>query len=294
MSSLANGIPSLTGSLSNSVMGQLTSRLDFAQLLDQRHRLMQVHTALPSLSLIPERMVLREAVSQPFELQLHCLSTSAHFELKQLIGEQISLSLLQSDGQYKPWHGYVFAAAQLGSNGGLARYALTMRPWLSSLALRRNSRVFHDQTALQVIEAVLAEHQPMAHWRIDVSEALRVRSLCTQYRESDLDFVQRLLAEEGLSYHFEHLDGQAAADADAAHHAKHVLVITGRLAQRTALGAVRFTSQHATANLSGQKDSITAFMAQRQLTAHGISLAAWDYKRLTGVSAEDALSLIHI
>ena len=71
MSSLANGIPSLTGSLSNSVMGQLTSRLDFAQLLDQRHRLMQVHTALPSLSLIPERMVLREAVSQPFELQLH-------------------------------------------------------------------------------------------------------------------------------------------------------------------------------------------------------------------------------
>jgi type VI secretion system secreted protein VgrG len=291
MSALANETPSLSSTLSSSIMAPLTSRLDFAQLLDQRHRLLQVHTALPSLSLIPERMVLREAVSQPFELQLQCLSTSAHFELKQLIGEQISLSLLQSDGQYKPWHGYVFAAAQLGANGGLARYALTMRPWLSALGLRRNSRVFHDQTALQIIETVFAEHQPQAHWRMEVSEALRTRSLCTQYRESDLDFVQRLLAEEGLSHHFEHLDGQAAADADATQHAKHVLVVTDRLAQRPSLGAVRFTSQHATANLGGQKDSITAFMAQRQLTANAVTLAAWDYKRLTGVGAEDASNL---
>lgn len=280
--------PALVASLTSNPLAALSSRLDFAQLLDQRHRLLQVHTALPALSLIPERMVLREAVSQPFELELQCLSTSAHFELKQLIGEQISLSLLQSDGQYLPWHGYVFAAAQLGADGGLARYALTMRPWLSQLGQRRNSRVFHDQTALQVIEAVLADHQPQAHWRLEVTETLRVRSLCTQYRESDLDFVQRLLAEEGLSYHFEHLDGQAAADADAAQHAKHVMVIADRLAERAALGTVRFASQHATANLGGQKDSITAFMGQRQLTASAVALAAWDYKRLAGVSAEDA------
>jgi type VI secretion system secreted protein VgrG len=285
------GAPSLVASLTSNPLAVLTSRLDFAQLLDQRHRLLQVHTALPALSLIPERMVLREAVSQPFELQLQCLSTSAHFELKQLIGEQISLSLLQSDGQYLPWHGYVLAAAQLGSNGGLARYALTMGPWLSYLGQRRNSRVFHDQTALQVIEAVLADHQPQAHWRLEVNETLRVRSLCTQYRESDLAFVQRLLAEEGLSYHFEHLNGQAAANADAAQHARHVLVITDRLAERASLGTVRFTSQHATANLGGQRDSITAFMAQRQLTANAVTLAAWDYKRLAGVSGEDSSTL---
>ena len=272
-------------------MASLGSRLDFAKLLDQRHRLLQVHTALPALSLIPERMVLREAVSQPFELQLQCLSTSAHFELKRLIGEQMSLSLLQADGRCAPWHGYVLAAAQLGADGGLARYALTMRPWLSTLAFRRNSRVFHDQTALQIMEAIFAEHQPQANWRVEVTETLRVRSLCTQYRESDLDFVQRLLAEEGLSYHFEHLDEQAAADAGAAHKAKHALVITDRLAERAQLGAVRFTRQHATANLDGQRDSITAFMGQRQLTANAVSQGAWDYKRLAGVTAEDASTL---
>ncbi len=281
------GIPSLVSSLAGNPMSALTSRLDFARLLDQRHRLMQVQTALPALSLIPERMAFREAAGQPFELQLQCLSTSAHLELKTLLGEQISLKLLQSDGAYVPWHGYVFEAAQLGADGGLARYALTMRPWLSSLALRRNSRVFHDQTALQVIEAVFADHQPQAHWRIEVTQPLRVRSLCTQYRETDLAFVQRLLAAESLSYHFDHLDGQQASDADAAAHARHVMVITDRLAQRPALGAVRFTSQHATASLGNQRDSITAFMAQRELAPNTVTLAAWDYKRLTGASAQE-------
>jgi type VI secretion system secreted protein VgrG len=285
------GTPSLVSSLAGNSMAALTSRLDFARLLDQRHRLMQVQTALPSLSLIPERMVMREAVGQPFELQLQCLSTSAHLELKSLLGEQISLKLLQSDGAYVPWHGYVFEAAQLGADGGLARYALTARPWLSALALRRNSRVFHDQTALQVIEAVFADHQPQAHWRIDATEPLRVRSLCTQYRESDLAFVQRLLASEGLSYHFEHLDGQAASDADAAAHARHVMVITDRLVQRPALGTARFTSQHATASLGGQRDSITAFMTQRDLAPNAVTLAAWDHKRLFGVAAQDSSTL---
>lgn len=290
-----NSIPSLISALEANPLAALTSRLDFARLLDQRHRLMQVHTALPALSLIPERMVYREALGQPFELQLQCLSTSAHLELKTLIGEQISLSLLQSDGAYVPWHGYVFAAAQLGADGGLARYALTMRPWLSYLALRRNSRVFHDQTALQVIEAVFAAHHPQANWRFEVSEPLRVRSLCTQYRETDLAFVQRLLAAEGLNYHFEHLDDQAASDADSADglagKARHVLVVTDRLAARPALGSVRFTSQHATARVRGQRDSITAFMAQRDLAPNAVTLAAWDYKRLVGVSAQESSAL---
>jgi type VI secretion system secreted protein VgrG len=283
--------PSLISGLEGNPLATLTSRLDFARLLDQRHRLMQVHTALPALSLIPERMVYREAVSQPFELQLQCLSTSAHLELKTLIGEQISLSLLQADGQYAPWHGYVFSAAQLGSDGGVARYALTMRPWLSYLAQRRNSRVFHDQTVLQIIEAVFADHRPQAHWRVEVTEALRQRSLCTQYRETDLAFVQRLLASEGLSYHFEHLNGQQAADASVTNHAQHVLVMTDRMAQRAELGTVRFTNQHATARTAGQRDCVTAFMAQRDLAPNAVTLAAWDYKRLSGIGAQENTAL---
>ena len=254
-------------------LAQLASRLDFHRLLDQHGRLLKVETALPQLALIPERMVMKERVGQPFELTLDCLSTSVAFELKRLIGEQVSLRLLQADGSYKPWHGYVLEAAQLGADGGVARYRLVTGPWLSFLALRRDSFVFQDKTALEIVEEVFRDH-PSAHWRVDGTDSLRRRSLCVQYRESDLAFVQRLLAEEGLSYHFEHLDGEAAQDAGTKAHAKHVLVITDRAAERIDLGDVRFTSQHPTANLDEQRDAIDAFACEHRVIPNAVTLAA--------------------
>ena len=271
-------------------LGTITTRLDFTALLDQRGRLLKVESALPSLALIPERMVLREAMSQPFELVLDCLSTSAHFELKLLIGEQISVRLLQPDGSYKPWHGYVLEASQLGADGGYARYRLVMSPWLSLLGLRRDAFIWQDKTALQIIEDLFADY-PQANFRIEVTEPLRVRSLCTQYRESDLDFVSRLLAEEGLSYHFEHLEGDAAASADQTAQARHVLVITDRTAPRPDLGPARFTSQHASANLLGQRDAVTAFATARAVQPNSVSLGAWNYKQVSGTSAQSSSAL---
>jgi type VI secretion system secreted protein VgrG len=276
-------------SLGEAAKAALLSRLDFSPLLDQHGRLLQVHTALPTLALVPERMVMREAVGQPFELVLDCIASCAQFELKRLIGEQISLGLLQADGSYKPWHGYVFEAAQLGSDGGLARYRLVMRPWLSFLAFRRDVFVYQDLTALQIIEDVFADY-PQANYRLDVTDELRLRSLCTQYRESDLEFVARLLAEEGLSYYFEH---EAEGEVSAASGALHTLVITDRQFTRPDLGEARFTAQHAVANLAGQRDAVTAFATRRSLQANAVALGSWNYRQLAGTAADlsSALSL---
>jgi len=281
--------------LLDTAFSALGSRLDFTALLGQHGRMLKVETALPTLALIPERLVMREAISRPFELTLDCLSTSAHFELKLLIGEQVSARLLQpaSTGPgsiaglagptYKPWHGYVLGAAQLGADGGLARYRLRMGSWLAFLAQRRDSFVYQDKTALQIAEDIFKDH-PQAHYRIEVSQALRQRSLCTQYRESDLDFVARLLAEEGLSYHFEHLDGDAAKSADERGQARHCLVITDAQTARPDLGDTRFTSRHNSAGLWGQKDAITAFMARRVVAANAVAVGAWDCERVTGAA----------
>jgi type VI secretion system secreted protein VgrG len=273
-----------------STLSSLTSRLSFAALLDQRGRMLKVETALPSLALVPERMVLKDALGQPFDLVLDCVSTSAHFELKQLIGEQISVRLLQASGSYKPFHGYVVNAGQLGSDGGLARYRLHMRPWLSFLAQRRDSFIFQDQTALDIIEAVFKDH-PQAHYRIEVTQTLRTRSLCTQYRESDLEFITRLLAEEGLSYRVEHLDGEAAKSATQQGKdnvkARHVLVITDAEATRPDLGQTRFTSRQ----VASDKDCITAFMAARQAAPNVVTLGAWDYKQVAGTAGTDTSAL---
>ena len=66
---LTNNLSSkLAGKLAGGLLGDITSRFDFAALIEQRGRMLQINTALPQLALIPERAVLHEAVSQPFEL----------------------------------------------------------------------------------------------------------------------------------------------------------------------------------------------------------------------------------
>ena len=105
------------------------SRLKAALSISQHQRLMQLETALASATLVVERAQWNEDVSglgpkahplSPLLATVDCLSTSAHLELKALIGEQMSLRLMCSDGRYRTWHGYVAQAAQLGSDGGLA------------------------------------------------------------------------------------------------------------------------------------------------------------------------------
>jgi type VI secretion system secreted protein VgrG len=268
----------------------LASRLDFAALLGQSGRMLQVETALPTLALIPERLVMKDAINRPFELTLDCLSTSAYFELKLLVGEQISVRLLQADGSMKPWHGYVTTAGQLGGDGGVTRYRLQMSSWLAFLAARRDSFVYQDQTALEIVETVFKDH-PQANYRLEVSQPLRRRSLCIQYRESDREFVSRLLAEEGLSYHFEHLDGDAARGADQQGHARHVLLISDAAAPRAELGPTRFTGRHTTAKVWGQKDAVTAFMARRSVTPNAVARGSWDYARVAGTASQDSSAL---
>ncbi len=274
----------------------VTSRLDFAALLGDGDRLLQVDTALPALALLPEHCTMREAVSAPFELVLDAVSTSAQFELKTLIGEQMTVRLKRADGTYQPWHGYVLQAAQLGSDGGLARYRLTMGPWLEWLRARTDSFVFQDLTALDIIEQVFADY-PEAQWRLAVGDdtltAMVKRPLCTQFRESDLAFVQRLLAQEGLHGWFEHLDAADSAAADAQGKARHRLVIADAAVQRDDLGPVRFAMRHPAAYLPGFEDTVTAFSAQRRWTSDAVTVGRWDERQLAGHAGQamSALSL---
>uniref|UniRef100_UPI0035AFA930 type VI secretion system Vgr family protein n=1 Tax=Aquabacterium sp. TaxID=1872578 RepID=UPI0035AFA930 len=287
LSSRLGDLPSTSPSgLLDSLPDALTSRLDFTRFFSQATRLIQLDTALPGAALVVERLQGREAINEPFRFELDCLSTSAHLELKALIGEQLTLRLLKADGGWRAWHGYVVQAAQLGSDGGAARYRLTLASWLHFLQLRQDSFVFQDRSALQVVEAVFADHAAMhgqANWRIDVSPevaaALRVREICTQYQESDFDFVSRLLAEEGLSYHFEHDDAADAdsltADDDRARHARHCLVITDATSARPELGALRL-GRPGLRGLDGlPQDTLTQFSATRRVRPTAVTLAAW-------------------
>lgn len=90
-------------------------------------------------------------------------------------------------------------------------WKLRLVPRLSMLRLRRNSRIFQDRSTPEIVTAILSEAKIAHRW--DTARPYPARAYCVQYEETDLDFVQRLLAEVGVFYHFEHPGEDGPADA---------------------------------------------------------------------------------
>jgi type VI secretion system secreted protein VgrG len=275
----------------------------FGSGLSQHSRLITLDTVQESKlpqTLVAERFWGREAVNELFHFEVDCLSVSTALDLDAFIGEEITLRVLLPEAvdgvTHRSWHGYCSEVAWLGADGGLARYRLTLVPFLSFLALRRDAYIFQNKDALAIITELMADYV-QANVRMDVTQKLPVRPICTQYLESDLAFLTRLLASEGLSYRFEHeqTPSQAASHhpsegaSHTAAHAKHCLVIfdaASSISQWPALApsALRFHRSDATE----KSDTITAFCAQRQIGATAVALSAWDPEQLLAPSAETA------
>ena len=72
----------------------------------------------------------------------------------------------------------------------------------------------------QIVESVFAEHAGIAKYEFKLSSSYRTRDYTVQYRETDFNFIARLLEDEGIYWYFEHSAGQhklVLVDSMAAH-----------------------------------------------------------------------------
>jgi type VI secretion system secreted protein VgrG len=162
-----------------------------------------------------------ERLSSPFEC-----SVTAHprpgvdVDVDGLVGEAAALFALGPDGSVRPLHGMIAKLRfwEEGSGESARRLQLTVVPRLWRLSKVVRSRIFQDATVPEIVCKVLDEAK-VEHRRA-LSGRYAKRSYCVQYRESDFDFVSRLLEEEGIFYFFEHRsDGHVVVlgDAPSAH-----------------------------------------------------------------------------
>lgn len=255
----------------------------------QSTRVLRLYTPLGPDTLLAESLHGEESIGTGYRLRISALSLDAELPLKALLGQPVLLELLAGPGQgTRPFHGHVTAAEMSGANGGLARYTLTIEPWTAFLALGRDSRVFQDKSIIDIIDTVFAAYdgkgQLAPAWRFEVDQSLYpVRSLTTQYQESDLAFVRRLLSEEGLFAFFEH-----EGDPTGATLGTHTLVIADSNDAFTSnsQSMVRFTQPGAVM----AEDSIDRWRTESRLGTNAIELRSWDYRSrdLRMVSASGA------
>ncbi|OLG80639.1 type IV secretion protein Rhs, partial [Xanthomonas oryzae pv. oryzae] len=128
----------------------------------QHARLIQLRA--PVERLVVERFHGQEAVCGATVLQIACLATSAFLDAEALLEQPLDLQLRQADGTQRHWQGLCTEVAQLGGDGGLARYRLTLAPWTALLELRRNALVFQDLDARAICERIFADY-PQAAFR---------------------------------------------------------------------------------------------------------------------------------
>ena len=211
------------------------------------------------------------------------LSTSASVRLAGLLGQKATLLASLADGTRTAFHGYISGVAALGSEGGFARYRVRLSAWTWLATQSRNSRVWQDKSVSGIVDAVFQSYEPYAKWQWSddarvLLDGIPARSYCCQYRESDYDFVRRLLTEEGIAWRFD--------DSEEA----QVMVLFGDSTQQTATPedtsstagqGLRFHNARA----GEQSDTIQALRSMRQLSSGSVAVISYDYKAKAAVSA---------
>jgi type VI secretion system secreted protein VgrG len=149
----------------------------------------------------------REALSAPFAFVVEFRRVdSESVSLRELLAAEAQITVRRSDGAERIVHGFV-EVAELGGTGRLGPwYRLHVVPKLALLGHGRDSRIFQGKSVPEIVKDVLDEGK--VAFRASLQGSYPRRDYCVQYQESDLAFVERLLAEEGIFYFFEFADGK--------------------------------------------------------------------------------------
>lgn len=222
-------------------------------------------------------------------IELICLSSNPYIELKQFIGCQVAVDQVTDSGQLFRTTGIITGASQGQSDGALSLYRLTMQDATSLWHKRRNSRVFMNKSAVEICEIIFKEWQSKsslfaASLKLDSSGLTKdydIRPFSMQSNESDYAYLTRLLREESINFLIDESSYIATNPSQSIE--PQLLRLIDDNAQFKALE--RRTIRYHRSNATEQSDSITSFIAQRQLQPTAIHVQRWQADSL---SQEDA------
>ncbi|MGY2184837.1 type VI secretion system tip protein TssI/VgrG [Pseudomonas sp. SDO5591_S426] len=242
--------------------------MDLAAMLSpQNRRLFKFkNLANPEQQLLLESFRGTEGLSRAYNFELLLVCQDSGVELKSMMGQHVVLEIELADASPRYLAGYLTRFASIGSDGGMARYTATLNPWFSMLKNRFDTRIFQGCTVEDVVTQVFALCPAFSRHEFRLSKPLKHYTYITQYRETDFNFVQRLLEEEGMFYYFEH-----TAEG-------HTMIICDDSSTLLPLPEQPQIRYH-TASVTETADSITQWSGNRQLQSGKIAVQTFDYRQ---------------
>ncbi len=175
--------------------------------LTQANRLIAINTPLGPDVLLLRGFTGQEAMSRLFSFELDLLSTDPEIKFKDIIGQTVTLRVVLGRDKERFFNGVISRFMQTGSDAGLANYRATMVPKLWFLTRTADCRIFQNKKVPDIIQEILKENG-ITDIKTVLKGTYEARDYCVQYRETDFNFVSRLMEQYGLFYFFEHADGK--------------------------------------------------------------------------------------
>jgi type VI secretion system secreted protein VgrG len=164
-----------------------------------------------------------EQLGRTFGYTVHLLSPDPDIVLTDLIGQKVSVSVELTPQEAKPryFHAHVIHFQREGKLGDYFVYSAHLAPWLWLLSYAADCRIFQNASIPDIVMAVFRQHAISDFSDSRLTGIYPKLDYVTQYDESDLAFVSRLMEDAGIYYYFEHEKDKhtlVLADSYSAHH----------------------------------------------------------------------------
>jgi type VI secretion system secreted protein VgrG len=205
----------------------------------------------------------RETLGRLFTYEVDLLSDNASLDLSELLGKEAGVVFEGVGENAREFNGFVTQFSLVGSHGKFARYRATLRPWLWFLGQNRECRIFQKQTVRDIVKDLFRE-RGFTDFDDLLVGSFQPWEFLVQYRESDLNFVSRMLEHEGIYYFFKH------------HQGKHTLVLTNSTSKHPKHALVPY---HAPSKTNDQLNvsHLDAWTVSRQVRQGHVTLRDFNF-----------------
>ena len=234
----------------------------------QAHRNVSITSALAEDVLLFRSMSGTEALGRLSEFRVQLLSTDNNLNICDVLGKPMTVNLETVDGGNRHFNGVVTRFCSTGWYGDFATYEATLHPWLWLLTRASDCRIFQATTVIDIIKLVCQPYESVSLSFSLLSGQYEPLPYCVQYRETDFDFVCRLMEDAGIYFYFTH-----TADS-------HTFVLADSYSAHQDIpgyGALEFVGALQTNALG--KETVSSWLASGEIQSGSYTLQDFDFEK---------------
>jgi type VI secretion system secreted protein VgrG len=186
---------------------------------DQSNRIAALRTPFGPDELGLLSFTASEELGQIPSFTIEAVCEKKSLDPNQILGHEVGITFNVANGKKRYFHGYAIRFNRAAIHGRYFVYSMTVVPWLWFLTQSKNCRVFQNKSVVDIAKKVFQD-RGFSDVELKLQGSHTAWEYCIQYRESDYNFVSRLLQQEGIYYFYKYEESKntlVLADSPSAH-----------------------------------------------------------------------------